>query len=1747
MPHPALRKSNIGRKGPRQVTGKRQVKGTLRPGPVAGPSRNLDEDGGDLDDDEQEGAGGHGMVYGYREALIREGKPLSGCKVSVSGCTAIKEDLWAVAVEYGAERHPGLLADTTHLVAETHDSEKYRVAMQLGIPVLKPSWLWAVRAAWVSGEPVNYQKLEDEHRLPPLAGVVACLTRFARGPYRDSLKAELVRHGATVISQLTNKVTHLIVASPYAPHSQTPPSEKLMQAQRNAHHLRPGFVVVWEGWVQAAISSGGVRPEDAAQYRWQEIPSESQYGKDEAGLTGLPEPRRPGTDVAGAAGLVPDLAPTGIANDRRELSTAEPRAKDPAPSRAVDGFRPDANGTTSDSAMSKPDDARLLKKRRISNRVQDRSDLDVYAAWGVQSAGVADLAAPPSAANTNCGDATAATTVAATANLSSRRAAGTTDAAGTVIRALGERRNDVWSRGGRDHQPQEDHPNASTSSLTRHLRASADNENESGAPQRARCDPIFDGQSFALVNLKGPDPFKLAGQIARYGGNVEVNPAEDVLAAVDWIVVDYAEPDEAFFRSSDQRVVSICWLELCIHFNTLLVPSDRLLERPLPYVCPVPGAEAICAHFSGYSEASPVLHHIRRFLSAIGATFSRQLTRRVTHLVVGSLDEDSADPVGAVPGSNPAKVAKAREWEIPIVSLRTLREEVDELAGRQENTARRASSANLLDVTNSLEKVRTPPPSSPPKANTRLASDESPDSSRRSCSPEQGQGDKPRPEEDRLRDPAESKAVLSPVAPPAGAPQPASRSEPELLRATKGLLRQQTSLLLAKLSDPELGPALEAAKPRAVSARARGQPREPLRAALPRLSPPVATQEEDASLRIDYDDSEQAAARAQILKSLAEDTPGAASHSDVTPPPPARHARSVRQAAGRSAHDRYDAVGDHVGHEAERSVKKQAEAAALLYGAQLDLIAHKKSDAMTKLEASANLGSSTACSILANLLACGWRDEILTPPLPSPPNLGSAAALFIRGLEIELLLPSAPTNRETQHASDSTDDGDEQDLETASFNLERTLDLLIGIADSHRFGILHAPDTACLDQGTNSGAEPTNDGLWCASGRCCAAVLARADISKVLFDGPDSSSIVDSWLRNGDGLHMGESVTNCSPGDPAYTQRCAIAIVALYVLALQAWSSSGPSTSSSPPGSPPAEKAQVAQRYWHAIGKLAGQFTAHGGLGNKAVDELVDRARYRLEATKRHDLGPSEPWRMAKKNGKAARSSMVSATGTRNGRSSSHQSPPESWKPTSPSRDPPTGSTHELARHQISRLVTQKPARFHFGSEDDLSPVGRRLKPESVAPPRSRCRTPSDADAGSHALLDRNGASHETFPDSSQPETPIQPTSPGPPAHFTPRPPAPPAAGTTSRQGRAVAVLPDDAALPTPPEPKTTNGLAASGALPRTTSIHSFRSSYSTASALSSFRHNPMQRYLEGRLVRVPSNASICTAPPDFASPDSSLYRGKGKGKARLLAPEGAEDTAEGTTTRLGATTGAHPSHDTASRKSWLSRFWHADPERSALDRHRSTAATRGGGTRSQTALDHLRRTLDRHDAASATAIDYWGETEFLEDDDEGVDEVANGFVAAVPPDAALARSTDGKNSTLSRAQRLHENLERATPAAPPAFADRLRSTSGPRAFARTDPTQSNKAPSRGSSYDRNGGRRDHTTPAGSRERRLAPVDSQTSPPKAPHLQQNAKQNAGVAVPMDPLLLELERHSRVGVRTSHIADVTVGQALHTVL
>ncbi|GAA5942347.1 hypothetical protein JCM3775_003230 [Rhodotorula graminis] len=273
MPHPSqLNRRAGGKKGPRQVNSKRQPKVTLRPAPARDPAAAAaaaayEADSGVSDDDADDYGGDHDVdrtgepAYGYREALRGERKPLEGLRVSVSGCDGRKEDLLALAETFGAERHGGLQEDTTHLVTDSPAGKKYDVALQRRMHVMKSSWLPAVRDAWVSGEDVDFHQLELDHAMPPLKDVVACLTGFAKGEYKEELKRLLVLNGAKIAIKLDSRVTHLLVASPSSPHSQTPTSSKLLHVRKNRHCLHEDIVVVWEGWAREAVKYGGIRAE----------------------------------------------------------------------------------------------------------------------------------------------------------------------------------------------------------------------------------------------------------------------------------------------------------------------------------------------------------------------------------------------------------------------------------------------------------------------------------------------------------------------------------------------------------------------------------------------------------------------------------------------------------------------------------------------------------------------------------------------------------------------------------------------------------------------------------------------------------------------------------------------------------------------------------------------------------------------------------------------------------------------------------------------------------------------------------------------------------------------------------------------------------------------------------------------------------------------------------------------------------------------------------------------------------------------------------------------------------------------------------------------------------------------------------------------------------------------------------------------------------------------------------------------
>ncbi len=84
------------------------------------------------------------------------------------------------AMQMGAEHKLDLTADVTHLIVGDSSTLKYKyVAREReDVKVLQLDWVEAIRQAWMRGDDVNIEALEDEFRLPPFAGLRMCVTGF---------------------------------------------------------------------------------------------------------------------------------------------------------------------------------------------------------------------------------------------------------------------------------------------------------------------------------------------------------------------------------------------------------------------------------------------------------------------------------------------------------------------------------------------------------------------------------------------------------------------------------------------------------------------------------------------------------------------------------------------------------------------------------------------------------------------------------------------------------------------------------------------------------------------------------------------------------------------------------------------------------------------------------------------------------------------------------------------------------------------------------------------------------------------------------------------------------------------------------------------------------------------------------------------------------------------------------------------------------------------------------------------------------------------------------------------------------------------------------------------------------------------------------------------------------------------------------------------------------------------------------
>ena len=648
-----------------------------------------------------------------------------------------------------------------------------------------------------------------------------------------------------------------------------------------------------------------------------------------------------------------------------------------------------------------------------------------------------------------------------------------------------------------------------------------------------------------------------------------------------------------------------------------------------------------------------------------------------------------------------------------------------------------------------------------------------------------------------------------------------------------------------------------------------------------------------------------------------------------------------------------------------------------------------------------------------------------------------------------------------------------------------------------------------------------------------------------------------------------------------------VAIHALYVLALQAWavqhgpsaSSSAASSSGSGPSAPLEDPKLLAERYWSTIDRLAAPYAPFGGIGIKEGDEIVQSTQRRLGSIRHQDLGPDEPWRLAKKRGRQAQAGAVPAA------TSAPPPPPDEGSSAVTIRPALVPQLSTSSGSYGGR--TPRGASFHLGAgveeadaeEDEAEQEARAAAaPASLDMPSgsaragdSTARSPPFALSPPHDLLLSSSSSSVKGPSSSRTGSGLAQPYPSPPE-------TPPIASDEHAfypdfQPRASSTLSPPASSTSRLQPlvSPTAGTASSG-LPRVTSVRSIASNRSTTSVLSQFKHDPLERYLSGRLRRVGSAASICTAPPDLSG-RTRVCRGKGKGK--MVEPEPSElfevrgaGAGGAALERAKSRPSALATVEEAEPKTWLSRFWRSS--RSALDesgggRRRGepaglAAAAEEGAldrTRSSSAVHALKLALDRHDEASSTMVLYWGEGEdTLDKEAEGDEPGSPSSPAAAAASADEVPSPPASSLRFDEAQLSQADKLRSSLDAKPQPA--TRQAARQRSFLLTDPTSSSTSASASASANtslsrdrarssRRARSRDASAHSSASSTHSTTPDGHLAPPSpsksgrrrrrrsstgARSTTSDGAERAPVPVAMDPLLLELERRSHIGLKTA---------------
>ncbi|SNX81602.1 related to DNA topoisomerase II binding protein [Melanopsichium pennsylvanicum] len=579
--------------------------------------------------------------------------PLKGAIISITGLVDAKPALTNYARELGARVEANLTEDVTHLIADRPGSEKYRFALELGMHIVSPEWIHDVRDAWLAGQDVDAQELEDRHQLPALSNTTICFSALG-GTQRRALVALAKQLGATVSDELRfdGTITHLVSATA-DPNASSSVHHLLHFLDRSRHgrngtreHAASRILAVRPEWLDDCHKAQGCLSEQIYSI-FATLPHLSQRETlIQKARTKLPSPfvrdQQPAT--------VPFQSPF-VASNPSSLAFAE------FDSPARDGH----DGVAMHQQDEDDEQPITLGSRQKAAAAAEKSFGNILSQLrGNPSTTVTPSSLQSHAAKPATFASASDSTKSFTSSLAPIRTSESTSA------PIHPQRNSLLGMSRASSFSPAPHTTNAPAPLSMRKASctklvTLPHSSQASSTQTSGGDRCFHGKSFKIC-LNDPHRKKVLAQVLKDNGATLLDFRS--ATSSDFVVVETKASVPSIHALIDAGHVPVLhfWIEYCLHHETFVKPDTYFAALPAQVALPLPEAVKLRLLLLGFEPESPELYHAQKLVADMGGSIAKQLTgESLTHVVCAT--QESFDG---------KRAQRARSRGVPVVGLEFL-------------------------------------------------------------------------------------------------------------------------------------------------------------------------------------------------------------------------------------------------------------------------------------------------------------------------------------------------------------------------------------------------------------------------------------------------------------------------------------------------------------------------------------------------------------------------------------------------------------------------------------------------------------------------------------------------------------------------------------------------------------------------------------------------------------------------------------------------------------------------------------------------------------------------------------------------------------------------------------------------------------------------------------------------------------------------------------------------------------------